>query len=860
MIGNKFAHYVILQEAGAGGMGVVFRARDETLQRDVALKLPSPGSPLDDDARARILREARAASALNHPHICTIYEVGEFQGQPYIAMEFVGGESLSRSIPPQGLPPETVLDFGLQIADALECAHTKGILHRDLKTANVRLTQDGQLKVLDFGLALNIKDASIEGMTRSTNLDTAGMAGTLAYMAPELLEGKPPDVRTDIWSLGVLLYELAAGVLPFHGRTGFELTTAILREPPPPLPTHVAPGLRAVIMRCLAKRPEQRYQHASGVQAALEALQSNAGVELQPTPQKAAANSRYTFLTGAGLLLAASLLFWVLYHFRPPASHGHAGGRLRLLLSNEGYIGGPALSPDGKMVAYVQGAGSREDLFVTRVSGGEHVRLTNDDSRKEEPQFSPDGERIAFARKTTAAALPDICVIPSLGGGIVPVASGGSSPAWSPDGTRLAYIAEKPGGAEALIISTVEGTETRTLLTGDGVYPFLGRAAWSPDGTLIAFTRSRGGLNREIWAVPIAGGPARRLVQDLAGVFSDSPVFSPDGLGVIHRSNRGGASNLWWQPLDGKPPQQLTSGPGPDAMPSVSRDGTVAFLNSRAKNLLFVHQLAGATSTTLLSDSSVLWAPAISPDGKEIAYSRDEPDGSWHLWVISSGGGTPRQLTSGKVPEIYPRFTPDGASILFNTWGKEPLSIWRVPRGGGPAKAAMSPRSGGDAYADTSPDGRSIVFARTEDKVSHIFVASADGSGEPRRVLDVPGTVPRWSPDGQWISFSPSRSFTAGVFIVHPDGSGLRHLTETGGWAVWWPDSQQIGFQAIGPDGNMQIQVFTLKSGELRTLPGFHFIGDNFPFDISRDAQWITATNYQHISDEVWLLEPGEKK
>jgi serine/threonine protein kinase len=860
MLGKKFAHYVILQEAGAGGMGVVYRAKDETLQREVALKIPSPRTALDDDARERMLREARAASALNHPHICTIYEVGEFQGRPYIAMEFVGGESLSHSIPPKGLPPETVLDFGMQIADALECAHSKGILHRDLKAANIRLTQDGQLKVLDFGLALNVNDTTLDGLTRSANLDTAGMAGTLAYMAPELLEGNPPDVRSDIWALGVLLYELASGVLPFQGRTGFELTTAILRETPPAVPTHVAPGLRSVIMRCLAKRPEQRYQHASGVQAALEALQSSAGLLVQPAPQTARTNNRNLLFTGAGVLVVTSLLFWVFSHFRNPTSSGRPGRHLRLLLSSQDYIGGPALSPDGKMVAYIQQTGGHGDLFVSRVAGGEHVRLTNDESHKEEPQFSPDGERIAFGRKATAASLPEICIIPSLGGAIVPVASGGYSPAWSPDGNRIAYITEKSGGTEALMIAAVDGSETRTLLTGDGVYPFLGRASWSSDGKQIAVTRSRGGENREIWLVSVSGGTPKLLSQDAAGVVSDSPVFTPDGLGVIHRSNRGGASNLWWQPLDGKVPVQLTSGPGPDATPSVARDGTVAFLNSRSRNLLFSYRFADAATDTLLSDSSLLWAPAISSDGKEIAYSRDEPDGSWHLWVISSSGGSPRQLTSGKAPEIYPRFMADGSSILFNTWGKEPLSIWRVPLAGGPARPITSSKSGSDSYADASPDGRSIVFARTEDKVSHIYIASADGSGAAQRLIGAPGTVPRWSPDGQWISFSPSRSFSSGVYIVHPDGTGLRRLTESGGWAVWWPGSDQIGFQSIAPDGNAQIQVFTLKTGELRTLPGLHFIGSNFPFDVSRDAKWLATTNYQHISDEVWLLEPEVRK
>jgi Tol biopolymer transport system component/serine/threonine protein kinase len=841
-------------------MGVVFRARDEKLHRDVALKLPAMDSLTNEDARSRILREARAASALNHPNICTIYEVGEVDGQPYIAMEYVPGETLSKRIPAEGLPTESVLDLGSQIADALDHAHSNGILHRDLKSPNVRVTAAGQLKVLDFGLAMSIKDSAFEGVTRTTNLDTGEAAGTLAYMAPELLKGKISDVRTDIWSLGVVLYELAAGTLPFHGGTSFEVSTAILREPPAALPPHVTPGLRAVIMRCLAKEPEKRYQRASEVSAAMQALQSDTGVTSRVVAERAPKSWSSYVLVTASLLAMAAVGLLIYGRVNKPVGGPRTGGKLRLFLSSEGNLSGPALSPDAKMVAYVQENDGRQDLYVSRVAGGEHVRLTSDDSQKEDPQFSPDGEKIAFVRHTANATQAELCLIPALGGGIVPLLSGAAYPAWSPDGSRLAFVLRKQGEPETVATSTADGSDLRVIFKSDDVYPFFGRLSWSLDGKALAVSRSRGGMNREIWMVPPQGGTATLLTKDPQGVVSDSPIFTPDGVGVVHRSNRGGASNLWWQPLDGKPPVQLTTGPGPDTSPSIARSGTIAFLNSRSRNTLLVYSLADGASTTLLSDASRLWAPALSPDGKEIAYSRDEPDGSWHLWMVPSGGGPARQVTSGKVPEIYPRFSPDGAAIYFNTWGTEPLSLWRVPSKGGPPNPVTKPSSGSDAYGDVSPDGRSVVFTRTENKVSHIYVASTDGSGEPRRVLGTPGTVPRWSPDGKWISFSPNRGFSSGVYIVHPDGTGLRRVTENGGWAVWWPDGEQIGFQVVGRDGNAQIQVLSLKTGEARTLPNLHFVGTNFPFDISRDGKWLVTTNNQHVSDEIWLLEPTEKK
>jgi eukaryotic-like serine/threonine-protein kinase len=861
MLGKTFAHYVVLEKAGAGGMGVVFRARDETLHRDVALKLPSTNNLTDAESRERVLREARAASALNHPHICTIYEVGEVDGQPYIAMEYLAGETLSRRIPSSGLSTESVLDLGAQVADAMDHAHTQGILHRDLKSANVRMTSSGQLKVLDFGLAMNVKETSLEGVTRSTSLDSGSVVGTLAYMAPELLQGKVSDARTDIWSLGVLLYEMAAGALPFQGRTGFELTTAILRESPPTLPTHVTPGLRAVITRCLSKEPEKRYQHASEIRAALEALQSDTGIAPRVTGAEPQAKSRAWYvLAAAGVLTAAALVLLVYGRFSKPSGGMQNGGKLRLFLSTEGNLSGPALSQDGKMLAYVQGVDGKQDLYVSRLAGGEHLRLTNDGTQKDDPQFSPDGEKIVFVRLNAKSNQPELCVIPALGGNVVSLLLWAENPAWSPDGNRLAFIVRKPGDTELLVTSAADGSEPRIILKGDDVYPFFGRVTWSSDGRIVAASRSRGGMNREIWTLPAQGGEPIRLTKDPPGVVNDSPIFTPDGRGVVHRSNRGGASNIWWQPLDASSPVQLTSGPGPDTYPSVARNGTIAFLNSRSRHTLVLYSPPEGTPNVLLTDSSRLWAPAFSPDGKEIVYSRDEPDGLWHLWLVPAEQGPARQITSGKTPEIYPRFAPDGATIFFNTWGAEPLSIWHVPSQGGPARPATTSTAGSDAYGDVSPDGRSIVFTRTENKISHLYIAPADGTGVPRRVMETPGTVPRWSPNGEWLSFSPNRSFSSGVFIVHPDGTGLRQLTKTGGWAVWWPDGEHIGFQMPGPDANQQIQVYSLKSGEARTLSNIRFLGTNFPFDVSRDGKKLVTTNYQHLSDEIWLLEPAEKK
>ena len=889
---KEFSHYEVLEPAGAGAMGVVYRAWDGNLQRDVALKLPAEGVLLTEQVRAKWLAEARAASCLNHPNICTIYEVGECNGQPYIAMEYLSGQSLNACIPDDGLPTETVLEYGAQIASALEHAHTHGVIHRDLKLANIRQSESGQVKVLDFGLAASFKDKPLEGATESKASDPGAAPGTLAYLSPEVLSGTPADARADIWALGILLYEMASSTHPFPGRTTYELCSAILKGAPRPLPMHVPPGLRAIILRCLAKQPEQRYQRASEVKAALEALHSNGGMIAAaaaagaiadedsrarssqkanrtarisgsgsgawppPAIEQQDKNTKRFLWMGAGLVAVIAAVIYFVPGAKPKLGSPTAHGQLRQLLATQKNILGPGLSPDGKMLAYVEEGESGDDLYVTRVAGGERVRLTSDISRKGEPVFSPDGEKIAFARMTAGAPEEEICTIATLGGDIIPVTRSGSMPAWSPDGTRLTFVKRTAGEAEALGIVSLDGTEMHTILAGDAIYPFLGRPAWSPDGKTIAVARSRGGDSREVWLVPVEGGTATQFTHGTGGVSSDEPMYSADGRGIVLRSNRGGSWNIWYVELKGNGATQLTTGAGRDMMPSVARDGTMAFLNSRIRSVLLVYELATGKSKTILTDPGILWAPAFSPDGNEIAYAHGQPDGAWHLWSVPREGGAPRQLTNGKLPEIYARYSPDGQEIYFNTWGPEPLSIARVGRAGGASHPLEVKAKTSDSYADISPDGRWIVFARTENRKSHLYVRAMDGSGEGRRVGSVEGTTPRWSPDGKWIAFSPDRGFGGGVFIVKSDGSGLKRITERGGWPVWWPDGEKISMQTLGPEGNTELAVVTLATGESKVLPGLRFSGTNYPFDISKDAKWLVSTNAVDEEDEIWLLEP----
>jgi TolB-like protein len=314
MIGERLGHFRVVEKIGAGGMGVVYRAHDEQLDRDVAIKVLPAASFHDTSARARLLREARTASKLNHPHICTIHEVGEAEGQAYIAMELVEGQALSARLAGGALPVEQVLRYGLQLADAVAHAHERGVVHRDLKSANVIITPEGRAKVLDFGLAKRLSGEEVAEATTQTMDSLTGpgaVVGTLAYMAPEQLRGQPADARSDVWALGVVLYEMAAGQRPFQGQTGFELSSAILSQPPPPLPP--GPGgalpaeLGAVIERCLEKEPGQRYQRSEEVRAALEAVQSGAPLPVWPAWKYALSRRRWLVLAAPLVILLAVL-------------------------------------------------------------------------------------------------------------------------------------------------------------------------------------------------------------------------------------------------------------------------------------------------------------------------------------------------------------------------------------------------------------------------------------------------------------------------------------------------------------------------------------------------------------------------
>ena len=864
--GTRLGPYEIQSALGAGGMGEVYCARDPKLNRLIAIKVLREEFTADLQRRFRFEREAQSIAALNHPNIVTIYSVEEADGLHFLTMELVDGKPLGDMIVKGGLPLARILSVAIPLVDAISAAHQKRITHRDLKPANLMITADGRVKVLDFGLAKLMEQSPIEPAVSAlpTSLTGEGrIVGTVAYMSPEQAEGKPIDPRSDLFSLGVILYELATGERPFKGDTPVSTITSILRDTPrsiTELNREMPSDLAKIVRRCLVKDAEYRYQTAKELRNDLEELRHDGDTDglaraiRWRLPVRGWSRALITLglvTVGALALVAGSrFLNWV----RTPPVPMVGGGRLSLLVSSENEVRDPALSPDGKMIAYIAGEAGHLDLYVSRVAGGERVRLTDDTSAKDQPSFSPDGDRIVFSRRRPDAQVREVCIIPTFGGRAIPVISDGESPVWSPDGSRLAFVLHRLGEPMALATTAADGSDLRILLRADADLPYLHLSSWAPDGTQLAISRSAGGINQEVWLAPAAGGPARRLWQDPPGVFSGDPIFTADGSGIVHASNRGGSTNLWFMPMKGDEPVRLTSGPGPDESPSVARNGSIAFLSSRNRQTLIVHRLDTGETRTLATHHAALWGPSFSPDGREVAFSRNETDGSWHIWTLPAAGGTPRQVTSSRLPEIYPRYTPDGSAILFQTWASEPRRIWRVPRDGGQAVALTPARGLHDEYGDMSPDGRWLAFARTDQGTVRVYIAPTAG-GEGRWLTDSPSTTPRWSPDGQWIAFGSDRSADGGIWLIRPDGTGRHRLTQTGGWPVWWPDGKQIGYQTVTLQGNELIAVVRLDGSSPRTLNTLRFNGTNYPFDVSPDGSRLVTTNSQHLGDEVWLLE-----
>jgi eukaryotic-like serine/threonine-protein kinase len=891
MIGQTISHYRILEKIGGGGMGVVYKAEDTKLGRAVALKFLPDELAKDRRALERLQREARAASALNHPNICTIYDVEEHGSQPFIAMEFLEGQTLKHRIAGEPFKTDELLDFAIQIADALDAAHSRGIIHRDIKPANIFVTSRRQAKVLDFGLAKLApvgrqiaEGVGISAMPAAETLDelltTPGTAvGTIAYMSPEQARGEELDTRSDLFSFGVVLYEMATGRRAFSGNTSAVVFDAILHGVPPS-PARLNPELpgefERIINKSLEKDRDLRYQSAaelradlkrlkrdteSGRSAATSAVSSSAQTPAQPRESKRWPRP----ILAVGIATFVALVAGVLY-FSTIARRPQSALKIVPFTSSPGQKFTPVFSPDGNEIAY-EWRGEKDDnsdIYVTLIGAGSPLRLTTNPAPDFSPVWSPDGRFIAFIRRTSVGGAHAYYVVPALGGAERKIAdaygvpeTGGRSMDWSPDGKYL-LVADKTSSMDArpsILLLSVEDGQRKVLASPPG--PFLASSTFSPDGKMLAFVQGAGFLAQDIYVMPASGGEPRRLTVD--NRFIEGLTWTRDGKQIVFSSNRGGLESLWRVSVSGGAPE-LVSGAGGDAHePSIS---------SRGDRLAYVHSLAhlniwrteGPGAKGLRSSPVKLIASSrrdaegdYSPDGKRIAFSSDRT-GNFEIWVSNSDESNPVQLTS-----------LNGSNTGSPQW---------------------------------SPDGKSIAFDSRLEGHSDIFLISAEG-GSPRRLTTEPSenNLPTWSRNGKWIYFSSDRTgdwqiwkaqsgggaaiqvTKSGGFIAHESGDGktLYHWTEDG--TVWnmpveggeplrvldgvprnyaWTMLEKGIVFLDSAEGSARIKFFDFATHGVRDITTVDLGPQPTAgrmFSVSPDGKWILYGRVDQLESDIMLVE-----
>jgi eukaryotic-like serine/threonine-protein kinase len=836
MIGTTLKHYRIVRALGHGGMGEVYAAEDLELRRLVALKTLPPETASDPDRLHRFRREAQAVAALNHPNIVTLYGVEEANGIHFLTMELVEGRTLGDLIPPGGLPLTQLLEIAVPLADAVRAAHERGVVHRDLKPANVMVNAEGRVKVLDFGLAKNVggPDAMSNSEVETATQLTAQfqVVGTAAYMSPEQAQGRSVDARSDIFSLGVVLYEMATGTRPFVGDSVVAVMSAIARDTPP-APSEVNRSVPAeldrAITRCLVKDPDRRYQGAADLRNDLDHLRHQVVSGQAPSVRRAGswrrrsvglARPRRSLTVIAAVILLAAAAAAAVY-WRSPALRRETPAPTRFeftqLTTQPGVEWFPSISPDGEWVVYAGEASGHRHIYMQSVGGQTPLDISGADSTADDdqPAFSPDGKRIAFRSDRDGGGL---FVMGRTGEAVHRVSRTGFRPTWSPDGRQLAFTIENvelnPQNAARLSELWAVDVDTgiaRPLSRLDAVMP-----SWSPNNRRIAYTGRMEGAkftHLDLWTLPVEGGTPTRVTDDIPNDWS--PTWSPDGRYLYFSSDRGGSMNLWRVRIDESSGRRLSE-PEPMTTPaplaahaSMSADGgrlvfTSALVTTNIQRLPFDPK-AGTVKgePSWVTTGSRRWSsPDPSPDGQWVAfYSLERPEGD--LYVAHPDGTSLNRLTGDPAVDRVPRWSPDGQWIACFSTRSGQAELWKI-RSDGSGLQQLTEEGG--SYFTWSPDGSRIAAFRNMPNANGfwIFDPNRPWKGQtPELVTPVLGNpeerffVNSWSRDGTRI-VGEAQGTVSGLLTYTLATRTFDRLAEFGEWPVFLPDDRRVLFVAGG--------------------------------------------------------------
>jgi serine/threonine protein kinase len=846
IIGRTISHYTVLEKLGGGGMGIVYRAQDTRLGRDVALKFLPEDISQDPQAIDRFRREARTASALNHPNICTIYDIEEFQGRPFIAMELLEGQTLKRRISKKSIEISELLEIGIQLTDGLEAAHAKGVVHRDIKPANIFLVDLGPAKILDFGLAKfaayrqpSAGPAGESSMpTHRHVLDDALVTspgqsvGTVAYMSPEQARGHELDPRTDLFSLGVVLYEMATGVTPFGGSAIGLIYDSILNSsvvPARKLNPSLPVGLENILAKALEKDLTLRYQTAAELRADLKRLKrdldlghSGASVAV-PNPaediREKYPSSRWqtwALVVGALITLAVILGYVPLRPVAPPRV-------LRTVqLTNTNRPKSDVVT-DGSRLYFIEGQSA---LSQTSVTGGDTFPIPNsleDTGFANVFDISPDGSSLLMNTARGTSLDSPLWSVPVVGGsprrlGILE----GHSGAWSPDGKQIAFCK-----GNEIYVAGSDGGQPHLLFAAGGTPADI---RWSSDGSILRFTVNDPKTNnRSIWQSAADGTNLHPLLPG----WSDAPNeccgrWTPDGKYFVFEARRDSTANIWainertgmFRPSH-QEPSQLTTGPMNVGNPVPSRDGKKIFVQGwQPRGELLRYDAKSKQLVPYLSGISAMGLD-FSRDGQWVAYN-DATDGT--MWRSKIDGTQKLQLVFPPMQAYLPRWSPDGKQITFFAHPPgEPWQIYVIPaEGGSPELIFRSTINSADP--NWSPDGKSLAFGENSlnNQGSAIYVLDLK-TRKPTKLPDSAGLYsPRWSPDGRYIAAIPLDSLKLMLFdLTTQKWTELASLFVA--YPTWSRDGRYIYFDGIldNQESYFRVQVSTGKLEPIFNMKGF---------------------------------------